>query len=211
MRRRFVVRDWREGPQRGHCRAGVDAGSQPVHRGGGTDTPGLLPPAAAASSSGGPATYNADLPGLYGGTRNYTTCDAGKLVNFLEQNPSKAAAWASTLSIKASQIRDYVSRLTDVILRTDTRVTCSSPTCPAVSVLALKVIDSSMVSVSPDVDREGLAKAEPKRLRYRLLHVAGRLAFSGRRCKLHLQDTWPWAAELVAAFAKLKTIAAATG
>ena len=39
-----------------------------------------------------------------------------------------------------------------------------------------------------------LAKAEPKRLRYRLLHVAGRLAFSGRRAKLHLQDTWPWAA-----------------
>ena len=30
----------------------------------------------------------------------------------------------------------------------------SSP-CPAFSVLALKVIDSSMVSVSPDVDREG--------------------------------------------------------
>ena len=45
-----------------------------------------------------------------------------------------------------------------------------------------------------------LAKAEPKRLRYRLLHVAGRLAFSGRRAKLHLQDTWPWAAELLAAF-----------
>ena len=31
-----------------------------------------------------------------------------------------------------------------------------------------------------------LAKAEPKRLRYRLLHVAARLAFSGRRGKLHL-------------------------
>jgi hypothetical protein len=56
-----------------------------------------------------------------------------------------------------------------------------------------------------------LAKAEPKRLRYRLLHVAGRLAFSGRRAKLHLQDTWPWAAELLAAFQKLKTIAAAAG
>ena len=56
-----------------------------------------------------------------------------------------------------------------------------------------------------------LAKAEPKRLRYRLLHVAGRLAFSGRRCKLHLQDTWPWAAELLAAFQKLKTLPAATG
>ena len=56
-----------------------------------------------------------------------------------------------------------------------------------------------------------LANAEPKRLRYRLLHVAGRLAFSGRRAKLHLQDTWPWAAELVAAFEKLKLVAAATG
>jgi Transposase DDE domain group 1 len=55
-----------------------------------------------------------------------------------------------------------------------------------------------------------LAKAEPKRLRYRLLHVAGRLAFSGRRAKLHLQDTWPWTAELLAAFQKLKTVTAAT-
>ena len=56
-----------------------------------------------------------------------------------------------------------------------------------------------------------LAKAEPKRLRYRLLHVAGRLAFSGRRAKLHLQDSWPWAAELVTAFQKLKTLATASG
>jgi hypothetical protein len=56
-----------------------------------------------------------------------------------------------------------------------------------------------------------LAKAEPKRIRYRLLHVAGRLAFSGRRAKLHLQDTWPWAAELLAAFRKLRTLAAASG
>jgi Transposase DDE domain group 1 len=38
-----------------------------------------------------------------------------------------------------------------------------------------------------------LAKAEPKRLRYRLLHVGARLAFSARRAKLHLQRTWPWA------------------
>ena len=56
-----------------------------------------------------------------------------------------------------------------------------------------------------------LAKAEPKRLRYRLLHVAARLAFSGRRAKLHLQHTWPWAEELLAAFQKLSTIPAATG
>ena len=56
-----------------------------------------------------------------------------------------------------------------------------------------------------------LAKAEPKRLRYRLFHVAGRLAFHGRRAKLHLQDSWPWAADLVAAFKKLNTLAPASG
>jgi len=55
-----------------------------------------------------------------------------------------------------------------------------------------------------------LAKAEPKRLRYRLLHVAGRLAFSGRRAKLHLQSTWPWASDLLAAFQRLKTLAPTT-
>jgi hypothetical protein len=54
-----------------------------------------------------------------------------------------------------------------------------------------------------------LAKAEPKRLRYRLLHVAGRLAFHGRRGKLHLQRTWPWAEHLLAAFARLRALPAA--
>ena len=52
---------------------------------------------------------------------------------------------------------------------------------------------------------------EPKRLRYRLLHVAGRLAFSARRAKLHLQSTWPWASELTAAYRKLKALPAASG
>jgi hypothetical protein len=57
----------------------------------------------------------------------------------------------------------------------------------------------------------GLARAEPKRLRYRLLHVAARLAFHGRRGKLRLQHDWPWAAELLTAFHKLKALPAADG
>jgi Transposase DDE domain group 1 len=56
-----------------------------------------------------------------------------------------------------------------------------------------------------------LAKAEPKRLRYRLLHIAGRLAFSGRRGKLHLPHAWPWTESLKAAFEKLAAVPAATG
>src|SRR5688572_25442151 len=48
-----------------------------------------------------------------------------------------------------------------------------------------------------------LAACEPKRLRYRLLHVAGRLAFHARQAILHLDRDWPWASELAAAFARL--------
>ncbi len=56
-----------------------------------------------------------------------------------------------------------------------------------------------------------LAKAEPKRLRYRLLHIAARLAFHGRRGRLRLQHDWPWASELITAYQKLKALPAATG
>ena len=45
-----------------------------------------------------------------------------------------------------------------------------------------------------------LAKAEPKTLRYRLLHVAARLVRGGRRLRLRLDQTWPWATQLAAAF-----------
>lgn len=99
------------------------AGANPFTASVGKDMAGVTPPAAAASSTGGPASYSAALPGLYGGTRNYASCDADKLVSFLEQNPAKAAAWASTLGIQTSQIATYVSGLTPVLLRTDTRVT----------------------------------------------------------------------------------------
>ena len=56
-----------------------------------------------------------------------------------------------------------------------------------------------------------LQTAEPKRLRHRLLHVAGRLVFHGRRARLRLQRDWPWAGELAAAFAKLRALPAPAG
>jgi hypothetical protein len=99
------------------------AGANPFTPAVGKDKAGVRPPPAAASSSGGLPTYTANLPGLYGGTRNYATCDATQLVTFLEQNPGKATAWATTLGISTSSISSYVSGLTPVILRTDTRVT----------------------------------------------------------------------------------------
>lgn len=48
-----------------------------------------------------------------------------------------------------------------------------------------------------------LATAEPKRLRYTLLHTAGVLIRSARRTTLRLAANWPWATDLVAAFTRL--------
>jgi Transposase DDE domain group 1 len=48
-----------------------------------------------------------------------------------------------------------------------------------------------------------LARAEPKRLRYTLLHSAGVLVRSARCTTLRIAEGWPWADDLVAAFARL--------
>lgn len=53
-----------------------------------------------------------------------------------------------------------------------------------------------------------LAEAEPKRLRQRLLHVAAKITRSGRRTKLRLPRSWPWAQALVRAFRRLRALPA---
>ncbi len=53
-----------------------------------------------------------------------------------------------------------------------------------------------------------LAHCEPKRLRYRLLHVAGRIALHARGVRLRLPRSWPWAGALVTAFARLQALPA---
>lgn len=51
-----------------------------------------------------------------------------------------------------------------------------------------------------------LAAAEPKKLRYRLLHVAARLTRGGRRLRLRISATWPWRNELATAFDRLAAL-----
>lgn len=51
-----------------------------------------------------------------------------------------------------------------------------------------------------------LASAEPKALRYRLLHVPARLTRGARRRHLRLPATWPWVDELLAVFARVAAI-----
>jgi Transposase DDE domain group 1 len=47
---------------------------------------------------------------------------------------------------------------------------------------------------------------EPRRLRLRLLAIAGRLARTSRRLRLRLAENWPWAADITAAITRLQAI-----
>ena len=50
--------------------------------------------------------------------------------------------------------------------------------------------------------------SEPKRLRYRILHVAGHLTRHARRHTLHLPADWPWADAILHAFQRLQALPA---
>lgn len=51
-----------------------------------------------------------------------------------------------------------------------------------------------------------LATAEPKKLRYQLLHVAARITRSARRTRLRIAANWPWAEQVVTAFTRLAAL-----
>jgi DDE family transposase len=55
------------------------------------------------------------------------------------------------------------------------------------------------------------ALAEPKKLRYRLPHVAARIVRTARRVYLRIAQTWPWANELATAYARLVALPRPTG
>ncbi len=51
-----------------------------------------------------------------------------------------------------------------------------------------------------------LARAEPKTLRYRVLHAAARLVRGGRRRRLKIQATWPWAEAITTAWHRIDAL-----
>jgi hypothetical protein len=50
--------------------------------------------------------------------------------------------------------------------------------------------------------------SEPRRLRYRILHVAGQITRHARRSTLHLPADWPWTAAILRAFKRLNALPA---
>lgn len=93
-----------------------------------TATAGSAPPVPASpATASAPANavraVGGGAPGLYGGTRNVSSCDVERQIKALRATPSKNAAFASVAGVTPSRVPAYLRALTPVQLRMDTRVT----------------------------------------------------------------------------------------
>lgn len=70
-----------------------------------------------------PVTVPGGEVGLYGGTKNVSSCDRRQLISYLMANPDKGQAWAGVLGIPYEEIPTFVMKLTPMLLRSDTLVT----------------------------------------------------------------------------------------
>jgi hypothetical protein len=75
--------------------------------------------------------------------------------------------------------------------------------CIAAAIAADLIAWLQLIGLNDD-----LATAEPKRLRYRILHTAARLVRGQRRRWLRIPATWPWAQQITAAFNRIAAIPA---
>jgi hypothetical protein len=83
---------------------------------------------------------------------------------------------------------------------------CSSFQANRVWLLLVQMAQDLLAWASRLCLPEEFLEAAPKRLRYQVLHVVGRLVRSGRRTTLRLDARWPWAAQLAAAFTSLRSL-----
>lgn len=86
-------------------------------------------PPVSATPTGSSAPANAvrgvdgAAPGLYGGTRNTSSCDVEKQIKALGADPAKNSVFASVAGVRPSGVPAFLRSLTPVQLRMDTRVT----------------------------------------------------------------------------------------
>jgi hypothetical protein len=88
-----------------------------------TRTPQPSPSGSASAGTDGLTQVSGATPGLYGGTRNRSSCDVEKQVRFLTSDQAKAGAFAQAGGIKKADVATFLRGLTPVLLTADTRVT----------------------------------------------------------------------------------------
>ena len=116
---------------------------------------------------------------------------------FATNTPGKQPAFLEARHRPHARVEDYVrcGKATGLEHLPSTSLAINAAWCVAATIAADLLCWLRLLCL----DRS-LAQAEPKTLRYRVLHTAARLVRGQRKRKIRIPETWPWADELKAAF-----------
>jgi hypothetical protein len=138
-----------------------------------------------------------------GAQLTFTDLDGRRYQTFITNNPDPDIAYLEALQ----RGRDRAERLISDAKDTGLNNLPSASFEINAAWLTVVGIASDLLAWTKRLVLDGdLAAAEPKRLRYCLLHTAGIIVNSGRRRQLRIADGWPWADQLVAAFDRLSVL-----
>ncbi|MGW5673328.1 IS1380 family transposase [Micromonospora sp. NPDC003776] len=131
--------------------------------------------------------------------------DGWRYTAFVTNTPAGALQWLEARHRAHARVEDRIRCAKDTGLRRlpSREFAINAAWCQIAAMAGDLIAWLQLLTLDGD-----LAKAEPKRLRYRLLHTAARLTRGQRRRQLRIPSTWPWADQITAAFRRIAAIPA---
>ncbi|MEU2615988.1 IS1380 family transposase [Micromonospora sp. NPDC007271] len=131
--------------------------------------------------------------------------DGWRYTAFVTNTPAGALQWLEARHRAHARVEDRIRCAKDTGLgRLPSReFAINAAWCTAAAIAADLIAWLQIHALDGD-----LARAEPKRLRYRILHTSARLIRGQRRRWLRIPATWPWATQITTAFTRIAAIPA---
>jgi len=139
----------------------------------------------------------------------FETADGWRYSLWVTNLPERTSGWRSQLAYIDAAHRVH-ARVEDCVRTGKDTGIGKLPSCSFTlnqAWLAAALIAATLLAWLRLLALDGnLAKAEPKTLRYRLLHAAARLTRGGRRRHLKIAATWPWAPAIITAWERVTAL-----
>lgn len=131
--------------------------------------------------------------------------DGWRYTAFVTNTSTGALQWLEVRHRAHARVEDRIRCAKDTGLRRlpSREFAINQAWCTAAAIAADLIAWLQLLALDGD-----LARAEPKRLRYRILHTAARLTHGQRRRWLRIPTDWPWASHLATAFTRITAIPA---
>ncbi|MFG2106501.1 IS1380 family transposase [Micromonospora chersina] len=129
--------------------------------------------------------------------------DGWRYTAFVTNTPTGVLQWLEARHRAHARVEDRIRCAKDTGLRRlpSREFAINAAWCTAAAIAVDLIAWLQLIGLDGD-----LAKAEPKRLRYRILHTAARLVHNQRRRWLRIPATWPWAEQITTAFTRITAI-----